>query len=129
MDNSTEQLQGAGLQDIRGSDLVEGLSDLQARNRPRYDVEWGIRVDDGALVFHFFPPGYAANSSANWPNWTDFRDRLENAALGTFDRDAVMGDFVAELKSFYLIIKPLPPSPDLNGLVEQMLAKLELPPP
>jgi hypothetical protein len=122
---SHEQLREARLQIIPISMLEAQFQNVLARSSQLCDAEWGTRADDGALVFHFFPPGYAANDAADWPSWTRFRDRIERAALQCFDLEHVFGDYAEELKSFSLIIKPPPRSPDLTSLIERFFSLLE----
>jgi hypothetical protein len=121
---SNVSLQNAGLQDIKGSSVVEGLADIQGRSSRHCDVEYGTRRDDGRLTFHFFPPGYAADNSKNWEDWTAFRDRLEAAVLAFFPASSVDGGWVEELKSFY-IITDRPVAFDLATFLSKFFEKLE----
>ncbi len=118
-------LRSAGLQDIPVSSLREQFQDVRARSTALCDAEQGFRDSDGALVFHFFPPGYAANPSLDWAGWHDFRDRLELAALRYFDPEHLQAGYVNELHSFYLIVAPRPLVPDLTSLIEAFFAALE----
>jgi len=122
---SDDSLQGKGLQDIPGSALQEGLTDLLARNSSVCDSEYGTRVDDGALVFHFFPPGAAENPGADWADWYVFRDRLEKAALDHFVISTIDAGYASELHSFFVILKPPPMVPDRVALIESFFAALE----
>jgi hypothetical protein len=115
----------AGMRDIQASALHEQFQNPLGRSSALCDAEWGTRADDGALIFHFFPPGYAANDARDWPDWTAFRNRLETAALQMFVLDNVFGDYIPELKSFSLIIKPPPNAPDMTAFIEKFFLALE----
>lgn len=116
---------GAGLQEIPLDRIQEAIPDLLARNSAHCDTQYGTRTDDGALVFHFFPPGHALNSDMDWADWRAFRNALEHAAMRCFDHNAIDADYVPELKSFYLRIKPRPAVPDLTALIERFFSILE----
>lgn len=121
-----EELRACGLQDVPLSMLEENFSDVRGRSSPKCDAEYGTRTDDGALVFHFFPPGYAANDRADWPDWHAFRDTLESAILKNFfNLEHIEANYVEELKSFYLIVKPAPQVPDITALITRFFGVLE----
>jgi hypothetical protein len=120
--NDAETLQAAGLQDTF---IQEQLQDILARSSSVCDAEYGHRADDGHIVFHFFPPGYAADDSVTWPKWEDFRDRLERAIMRSFDRGRIEAGYVEELKSFFLIVRYRPQVPDLTALIERFFDVLE----
>lgn len=113
------------LQAMRPLEIEEALSDLRGRSSDHCDAEWGVRKDDNALVFHFFPPGYAAHNATEWRTWSTFRDALERAILACFGRQGYRADYVPELSSFCLIVKPVPAVPDLTALIEQFFSLLE----
>ena len=117
-------LQTAGLQDIAADHVKELLADLQARNSAVCDLEYGVNRDSGQLVFHFFPPGYALDSRKDWPDWTAFRDKLEDVVLATFSRDDLDAGYVQELKSFYVQVNH-PGVPDLNAFLAKFFEALE----
>lgn len=119
------ELAEAGLQDIPGSMLREQFRDVRARNSAHCDAEYGIRDSDGALVFHFFPPGAALDSKLDWSDWHAFRDQLERALLQHFSIEHIDAGYAEELKSFFAIIAPRPLVPDLTALVEHFFAALE----
>lgn len=121
----TADLKTAGLQDIPRSAIQEQLRDIRARNSATCDVEYGIRSDDNALVFHFFPPGYALDSGKDWADWTAFRDKLEKALLAHFAKPSIDAGYAQELRSFHAIIKPRPLVPDLTALLEDFFEQLE----
>lgn len=118
-------LESARLQDLPLEAVSEGFRDVLARSSAICDAEYGTRADDGALVFHFFPPGYAADMAVKWPSWEGFRDRLEAAALAYFSPESIDAGYVEELKSFYLILRPPPVVPDRTALIERFFGALE----
>jgi hypothetical protein len=118
--NDAQALRDASLQDTLVS---EQLTDMRARSSRACDAEWGMRDEDFALVLHFFPPGYAADDATTWPNWHAFRDALETGIIACFEN--FEAGYAEELKSFYLILKPRPQVPDLNGLIERFFYVLE----
>lgn len=118
--NDAEALREAGLQDTLVS---EQLSDMRARSSRACDAEWGLRDEDFALVMHFFPPGYAADDTTSWPDWHAFRDALEAGITACFEH--FEAGYAEELRSFYLILRPRPQVPDLNGLIEKFFCVLE----
>ncbi len=120
-----DELKKASLQDIPLSAVEEQFQDVRGRSSPVCDVEYGTRADDGALIFHFFPPGYGENDNADWPNWHQFRDRLETAILACFAAGSFQADYEPMLRSFWLIINPRPNVPDLNAYVHRFFAALE----
>ena len=110
--------------------LEEGMEDVRARSGPHVEIEYGRRTDDGALVFHLFPPGYAMaqndeRHAALWSNWRGARDAVEEAALKHFTLDRIDAGYAEELASFFVIIHPPPPVPDLMALIERFLLDLE----
>lgn len=121
-----DALRSASMQDIPLSALEESLQDVLARNTPRFDAEYGTRVDDDALVMHFYPPGYALDSNTDWPSWHKFRDALEETILKYFNEGTYQAGYVDELKSFFVIVKPKPQVPDLVSLLERFFIHLEV---
>lgn len=85
---------------IEGGQLETHLPDLLAVDHPEYLVEYGIRVDDGALVFHFF----SAKDRPTWnPEW-NMHQRLETAIAKSFDVSKVSAGYAEELEAFYIIV-------------------------
>ena len=114
----------AGLQDIPVSQLKEMLQDVKGRTHSTYEAEYGFNADTGALTFHFFPAGYAASLTTEWPDWTAFRDRLEQAVMATLDVSGIDAGYVPELKSFY-VITPRPAVLNVAGFIERFFSALE----
>lgn len=122
---TSDELRSARLQDVPLDAVQEQLSDMRARNSPVCDAEWGVRLDDGALVFHFFPPGYARAGVTEWLDWSGFRDALERALLRSFPPNTLDAGYAEELSSFFVIVKPRPQSADLVQLIERFFVDLE----
>lgn len=114
----------AKLRDVPGSAVREQLQDVKGRTHRGYDAEYGTRDDDGALVFHFFPAGYSAGLTKDWPNWHAFRDQLETALMGTFDVSAIDAGYVPELRSFFAIL-PYPVTLDVRPTIQRFFSLLE----
>lgn len=117
-------LKQVNLQDIPLSALEEQLQNVRGRSSHLCDAEYGERADDGALVFHFFPPGYAEDSNRFWvgETWTDFKNRLESAMVARFEH--YEAEYVPELRSFCLVV-PSPAAIDRAALIEAFFSALE----
>ncbi len=121
MNTAADQLSEAALQDVDASSLKEAVPDLLAKDTPGYLVEYGIRIDDGAMVFHFFPP----KDRGDWdPGWR-MDTRLERALPGCFDVSAVSAGYAEELRSFYVIVGGLGSAPDPWPSVERFFAAID----
>lgn len=117
-------LHNAKLQDIPTSALREAIVVLRGRSSPLTDAEYGVRSDDGALVFHFYPPGWALQGPVEWKDWYGFRDRLERAILAHFPPPQVEAGYVPELQSFWVIARRSRAF-DETALVESFFRELE----
>lgn len=95
------------MQDINGGALTEALPNPLAKETANYVVEYGIRPDDGALVFHFFPA-----RGEDWDLGYQMNKRLERALHEVFGRKAARADFVDELRSFCVIVWGMASVPD-----------------
>jgi hypothetical protein len=78
------------------------VPNLQAESRERYVVEWGGRVTDGALVFHFFPPLNQQGALGKWGN-SDMDKRLEKSIPEVFDTNRITAGFESDWDSFFII--------------------------
>lgn len=112
------------LRECKASSLREHIPELLARDTPLYLVEYGIRIDDGALVFHFFPP----KEEADWPPNNRMNKRLEHALDSLVDvKTVAVADYIQELRSFCIILRGLGHSPDPWIFVERFFAKIDEP--
>jgi hypothetical protein len=101
--------------DITG--LTDAIPERLAKQTPNYDVEYGIREDDKAMIFHFYPPGtdwskYPPEELGKWADDYRMHERLEAALPRCFKVDFVKAVFTAETQSFCIIVKGLGRSPD-----------------
>lgn len=87
---------------INASSLREALPNRLAKQFPKFTVEYGIREDDRAGVFHFYPP-----KNENWdPNYR-MDERLKFAIDKALRPERVSADFAEEQNSFCVIVKDL----------------------
>lgn len=124
MTTNTEDLKGANLQDIRANSLLPHVPNLLARDTKDYLVEYGVRVDDKAMVFHFFSP----KDRSTWDPEANMDQRLKRAIDICFPVKKVTAGFADELDSFYVIVGELGASPDPWPLVERFFRVLDAPP-
>ncbi len=102
------------------SGLKHAIPALLAKQTADYEVEYGIREDDGAIVFHFYAPG-----RGEWdPAW-DATARLERALPMCFDTSKLHAEYISIVHSYCIIVKDLGFSPDPWPLVERFLSEVE----
>jgi len=116
-----DDLKSANLQDVSCSSLSTHIPEPLAKDTADYLVEYGIRVDDAAMVFHFFP----AKDAKDWKESYHMPDRLEHAIQACFDTTKVRANYVSELKSFCIIVYGLGAGPDPWPLVERFFSEIE----
>jgi hypothetical protein len=121
LDQLTAQGTATGLQDA--------IPNRMAVQTANYDVEYGVRSDDDALVFHFYPPG--TDWSTNPPGlgkWNDsykMHDRLEAAIPQIFSVEHIKARYTEELQSFCIIAYDVGKSPDPYYFVRSFLQKID----
>jgi hypothetical protein len=121
--NPLQELQG--LSSIGGSALTTHLPEPLARDTPNYLVEYGIRLDDLAMVFHFFPP----KDREDWdPARWNLARRLEVVLPKHFDTRMLTAGYAPEIRSFYVIVGGLGAVPDPWFLVERFFGALDAAP-
>lgn len=127
--NLSNEIAAAKLQDVQSSDIVGALQDLKGRSHANYEAEYGLRLDDGAFVMHFFPPGHALDQTAVWPDLMAFHDTLESALLVYFPVQAadktLHASYVEDLKSFCVILAAKPAVPDFEAFLSAFFQRLE----
>lgn len=123
MTDYTSEIRNAGLQDVHGSSLQAHVPNPLALESRHFLVEYGIRADDQAMVFHFFSPRNADTWDADYK----MDERLKRAIDANFDTRKVSAGFVSEMDSFYVIVGGLGSSPDPWPLVARFLRDVELP--
>jgi hypothetical protein len=87
-------------------------------------VEYGVRLDDKAMVFHFYPP----KDKSTWDPASKMDARLKSAIDSCFRVEKVTAGFAAELDSFYVIVGDLGAAPDPWTLVERFFRVLDAAP-
>lgn len=117
------QIREANLQDIRANSLLPHVPHPLARDTKDYLVEYGVRVDDKAMVFHFFSP----KDADTWSPTAKMDERLKAAIDATFQVKNVTAGFTPELDSFYVIVGGLGASPDPWPLVDRFFRALDAP--
>ena len=110
-------------QDVPASALGPHIPNPLAMDTPNFLVEYGIRTDDQAMVFHFF-------SAKDKPSWDDsyrMDERLKRSIDRNFNIERVTCGFTAEMDSFYVIVGGLGMAPDPWTLVERFLSDVQAP--
>jgi hypothetical protein len=110
----------------------DAIPERLAKEHDNYLVMYGIRTDDAAFVFHFFPPldrkefepryGMAARLERAIPKCFDVRRIQANEVLETMraDKDDIT-------PSYCIIVHGLGASPDPWPLVNRFFEELEPP--
>lgn len=110
-----------GLSDVDGRSLLPHVPNPLAKDTKNYLVEYGVRIDDGAMVFHFFVP----KDRNDWDPAYAMDKRLERAIPACFSVERVSADFAREMNSFNVIVGGLGASPDPWPLVEKFFQALD----
>lgn len=110
------------------ADLIESpraiktqVREFFAADRGKYIVEWGARITDGALVFHFFP----SPVSDPWDPEYLMPERLKFGIEASFDTSRVTCGYVEEMNSFYVICGEYGMGIDQRPLAKRFLAAIE----
>lgn len=112
----------AALQDVSAGSLMQALPDPLAKETQNYIVEYGLRLDDGALVFHFFPA-----EGESWDPAYKMDQRLERAIRETFDTNRVSADYQEEVRSFCVIFGGAARAPDPLALAPMFFEWIDAP--
>lgn len=112
---------------VEGSSLREALPNRLARVTTYYVAEYGVRYDDGAVVFQFFPPDRTKDSNGSWDPSFKMPERLEKAMPQCFRLENLKAVFTEELNSFCIIVKNLGVSPDPWPIVERFFSVIDAP--
>jgi hypothetical protein len=113
----------ANLQDVKGDSLLPHIPNPLAQDTKNFLVEYGVRLDDQAMVFHFFSP----KDAVTWDPTYRMDARLKRAIDGSFDVSRVTAGFAPDVDSFYVIVGGLGASPDPWTLAERFLASIDAP--
>ena len=125
------------------------VPDLRAKDHADYIAEYGVRTDDQAMVFHFFPKKsllalsrmtdeqlkarYPADRLAlmektkDWDNSFGMDKRLERAIPKCFKTENVSADYADEMSSFCIIVGGLGASADPWPLVNRFFSEIDAP--
>lgn len=114
--------------------LRDAIPNRQAKQTVNYVVEYGVREDDGAMIFHFYPPGtdwskYPPEKLGVWSPTYGMDRRLEAAMPAIFDTRFIKATFTEEMQSFCIIVHGLGRSPDPWPLVNRFLDRIDVPTP
>ena len=121
MTEPQHDLQDAKLQDLRRESLKAHIPDLLAKDSKHYLVEYGSRVDDGAMVFHFF----SGKDDPGWDASYRMDKRLEHAIRACFNTATVSADYSDDVQSFCVIVHGLGAALDPWPLVERFFSEIE----
>lgn len=111
------------LGEVNGNALLTHIPEPLAVDTPNFQLEYGIRVDDQAMVFHFYPPKEVGGWYADY----QMDKRLERAILRNFKTDKTTAGYAEELSSFYVIVEDLGRSPDPWTLSERFIVHVQEP--
>lgn len=134
MTTEAEKLQTHVSSDISRDALDEAIPGRRARHHEQYTVEYGIRRDDGALMFHFYPPNTdwseyppPREKLGTWSKSFGMHNRLEAAILKCFSRDDVKGSYSEDLRSFCIIVAGAGRSLDPWYLADRFFREIDQP--
>ena len=116
-------LRSAQLQDVKANSLMPVIPNPLAMEAEGFLVEYGVRIDDQAMVFHFFSP----KDAATWDEKYRMDARLKRAIDSNFDTRKITCGYVREMDSFYVIVGGLGSGPDPWPLAERFLRDVESP--
>lgn len=104
------------------------VKEFFASDRGAYLAEWGVRVTDYALIFHFYPPKDAEEepNTMGWDPGFEMPARLEKAIGQVFDTDRITCGFVQEQQSFYVIAGGYGRGLDPRLLAERFLDMIDV---
>lgn len=106
------------------------VKEFFASDRGEYLAEWGVRVTDRALIFHFYPPRGPEDEDGElvaleWNPSFDMPTRLQVALDAVFDTDRITCGFVDEERSFYVIAGGYGRGFDPRPLAERFLDRID----
>ena len=116
--------------------LHEGLEARLAKDAKDYYVEYGARVDDGDMLFHFYASKdhYLRTQTGHltYDEWegmpVDIKKVFEEALLGSFAEKDIEANYIPEIQSYCFRIAglglSLDPEPQVNAFFERIDAGL-----
>ena len=108
----------------------DAITNRLAKETKNYLVEYGVRTDDMAMVFHFFPP----MSASRWDARYKMEKRLEIAMPACFDTTKIQANEVLSTMrstpddltpSYCIIVRGLGSSLDPWPLVNRFFEKID----
>lgn len=115
--------------DIGG--IEDSIPDRLAKDTAEWLCEHGIRTDDQAMVFHFYPkrqiPGVFDKEGNPVAGWSEdyHMDRRLDQALKMFDPEDLNCKFIETHNSFNVIVGGLGAALDPWPLVEKFFSRIE----
>lgn len=131
------------------SSIRRAIPDLLAKDSAQYIAEYGVRSDDQAMVFHFFPKKSLMElhkindeqararytvpqlekltETKDWDKSYGMDKRLERAIPKCFKVENVSADYADEMSSFCVIVGGLGASLDPWPLVNRFFAEIDAP--
>jgi hypothetical protein len=103
---------------ILGSSLALQIPDQRVEETPLYTVKHGIRTDDYAVVFQFFPP------QGGWNPAFKMDKRLELCIPKNFGNFPIHTSFATELDSFCVIVGRLGRAIEPTPLIDLFLSEI-----
>lgn len=119
-DSTLETLRNISQHDVSGDGLLRSLEGSEVRATPHYLAEYGVRVDDGAGVLHFFRP---TNVTAWDPRLPDTLTACVQEQLGGYKMLAI--GYEKEFDSPYIIFEIPEKVPNPMAVLEQFLNGLD----
>ena len=101
------------------------VKEFFASDRGNYLAEWGVRITDRALIFHFYPPKGEDGEELGWSGGFDMPNRLKAAMDAVFDVARLSTGFVDEAASFYVIAGGYGRGFDPRPLAERFLDQID----
>lgn len=116
---SAEDLHHANFQDVHTGSVADAVSRL-AHKGEGFLCEYGPRIDDDALVFHFYPP-----LDKTWDPAYAMDKRLSSAIHSTLQASKYQAGYAEEMESFYVIVFGAMLAPDPWSLCAMFFDAIE----
>jgi hypothetical protein len=128
LDNPSTNQERSALRTFHTPEKIQHvIPNLKAEARGDYVVEWGARVTDGALVFHFFPPLLTNGQIGKWPADSTMDKKLERAIPEVFDVGRITAGYEKDWDSFYVIAGGYASSLDARLLAKRFFDAVDSP--
>lgn len=107
---------------IDGSSIIEAIPHRVEDSTQHYRVEFGVRLDDQAVVFHFFPPSDKERWSPD--EHTAMRGALDQGLLGYIKPSwpGYLAEYIPELESYSVQVPVMGTVPDPIYCARKFLA-------